>query len=107
MMQEVRRSTRLENRVELATVLDDFPGPGEARRDHETVSGPELPAFALVAGHDHGARDQMAEFVFRVLHAPLAARARPDAREELFAAVGEVIPHRVLGVARQQALGWG
>src|SRR6185295_11518527 len=80
---------RVEYRVELGAILEHFPRAGEARRHHESFSRTELPAFARKIFQCHPSARQGAELRFRILDAPLAARARPDAGVELLARVAE------------------
>src|ERR1019366_3028593 len=52
----------LENRVHLATVLDDFPGADESGRNHETVTEPKFPPLPLPIRQRNPTLEQMAEF---------------------------------------------
>jgi len=58
-----RGSTGFEHSVELAAVFDNFPGSGKARGDHESITGGEFVANAILAEDHDTAGEQMAELV--------------------------------------------
>src|SRR5262245_66398582 len=80
-------SGRLEDRVELAAVLDHFPGAFESARHHEAVPGGELPHFAIHTGHAHASFSEMAELMLRITDTTLATRAGPHAGKEMNASI--------------------
>src|SRR5207302_11003860 len=61
-------------------------------------------AVARLAFNHNTPRSDHAQLVFGIAHAPLAARSRPAAGEKLLTRVGEVVPHAMLGSARDQAV---
>src|SRR5579871_3888194 len=57
---------RLEDRVDLAAVLENLPRAGEARRHDEGISGLERPALACIALENDPPGSHDAQLVLRV-----------------------------------------
>jgi hypothetical protein len=68
----------LINGVEFLSGLDDFPGPGEARRRQEGVASAEHCLGTVVAANDDDTFKDVAELRFGEDDAPSAWFAAPD-----------------------------
>src|SRR6185369_11526728 len=99
------RSSGFVDHVELCGRLEAFPRARKTCGDHEGIAGIEDPLSSRrVCDADASASD-VAVLVLGVADAPATRRAFPDAAEEAPAAVAEVVARRVLGIAREQAIG--
>ena len=105
--QEPGRLTGLEDHIDLAAVFQDFPGAGEAGRNHEAVACAHGLGVAIGITQYGNALEDLAVFVLGVAHRPLADSAFPDAGAELAAGAAVVVAHALLGVALEHfLLGW-
>jgi len=70
---------RLENRVDLRTVLENFPGADEPCGHDESITGPKRAAFAGLAFYDNPSRRDHTQLVLGVANALRTTRSGPTA----------------------------
>src|SRR5437016_12154918 len=95
---------RFEDCVNLGAILENFPGAGKARGHDKSIAGSERSALARLAFNHNAPRGDHTQLILGIAHAPLAACSRPATGEKLLTRIGEVIPHAMLGCARDQAV---